>query len=33
MASINIKKRGKAYQYSFEIAPQDGKKMDNQIWL
>ena len=26
MASINIKKRGKAYQYSFEIAPQDGKR-------
>lgn len=26
MAGIIIKKRGKAYQYSFEIAPQDGKR-------
>lgn len=26
MAGIIIKKRGKAYQYSFEIAPQNGKR-------
>ena len=26
MAGIIIKKRGKSYQYSFEIAPQDGKR-------
>lgn len=26
MASILVKKRGKVYQYQFEIAPQDGKR-------
>ncbi len=26
MASLIINKRGKTYQYKFEIAPQDGKR-------
>ena len=26
MASVNIKKRGKVYQYQFEIAPEKGKR-------
>ena len=26
MARVNIKKRGKVYQYQFEIAPVDGKR-------
>ena len=26
MAKANVKKRGKVYQYQFEIAPVDGKR-------
>ena len=26
MANVNIKKRGKVYQYQFEIAPVKGKR-------
>ena len=26
MANVNIKKRGKVYQYQFEIAPAKGKR-------
>ena len=34
MANVNIKKRGKVYQYQFEIAPVKRKeKMDNKIGI